>query len=353
MGVSSQPLIISTKKGLYCPQGDFYIDPWQAVEKAVITHAHSDHARAGSKKYLTASDGLHVLRARIGKKAQIETMPYRQSVTISGVKVSLHSAGHVLGSSQVRVEHQGRVWVVSGDYKTTPDATCAPFEVLRCDTFITESTFGLPIYRWPDPRKVQEELNSWWGKNKSDKRTSILYAYSFGKAQRLLSLLDSSIGPIYVHPAIAKMNEQYATSGVKLPVCKSAEVLDDSDSKDNLRIQFPDFAGNDLGSAMIVTPPMTDSAWMRSVKNSACGFVSGWMQIRNKREEQIHDKSFVLSDHADWDELLTVIKGTGAEEVVVTHGYVQPLTRYLNEIGVKARSFRTPYSGEADSGENK
>ena len=339
MGDAKQPLVVSTGKGLYCPQGDFYIDPWKKVERAVITHAHSDHARPGSKKYLTAQDGLRVLQARLGKKAQIETLQYGEPVTISGVKVSLHSAGHVLGSAQVRIEHQGRIWVASGDYKTSFDATCAPFETVRCHCFITESTFGLPIYRWQDPRVIGSEMNAWWQENQRCGRNSVLYAYSFGKAQRLLSLLDPSIGTIYVHSAIAKMNNEYIASGINLPECKS---IDDFDYA--------------AGPAMIITPPSAaEPVWMSAGGEFACGFASGWMQIRSNRDERIYDRSFVLSDHADWNELLQVIKNTGAEEVVVTHGYVQPLVRYLNEQGIKSRSFRTPYSGESgmNSSENE
>ncbi len=334
MTESAEPLIVSTSKGLYCPQGNFFIDPWKAVPHALITHAHSDHARSGSSNYLTVSDGLHVLKSRIGAKQNIQTLVYGEKLNINGVMVSFHSAGHVLGSAQIRLEHKGRVWVVSGDYKTKPDATCAPFELVKCHCFITESTFGLPIYHWPDADKLANEMNSWWHENRKAKRCSIIFAYSFGKAQRVLSMLDPTIGPLYVHGTVHKLNQEYIASGVNLPACGSLGTTGSLSA----------FAG-----AMIVAPPsVAEGSWIESFGDYSAAFASGWMCIRANRKRQMTDRGFTLSDHADWDELLEVIHNTGAEEIIVTHGYAKPLVRYLKEQGLRARSFNTEFEGERD-----
>src|SRR5579872_5965471 len=172
---------------LYCSAGDFYIDPWGAVDRAVVTHAHSDHARPGSRRYLTAGAGEALLRARLGPDVAIQSVAYGEALTLGDVRVSLHPAGHILGSAQVRIEHEGEVWVVSGDYKLAPDSTCAPFEPLRCHTFVTESTFGLPIFRWPAETEVVAAIHSWWRGNQAAGRASLLFAHALGKAQRMLS----------------------------------------------------------------------------------------------------------------------------------------------------------------------
>jgi putative mRNA 3-end processing factor len=205
-----------TENGVYCPSGDFYIDPWGPVDRAVITHAHSDHARSGSKQYLTAQPGQSLLRARLGEDTAIEGVSYGEAVSLNGVHVSLHPAGHVLGSSQVRLENRGEVWVVSGDYKLEPDATCAAFEPVRCHTFLTESTFGLPIYRWQPQTRVFEQINAWWKSNQEKGKASLLFAYALGKAQRVLAGVDSSIGPIYTHGAVEKLTQVYRAAGIPL-----------------------------------------------------------------------------------------------------------------------------------------
>src|SRR5262245_24965193 len=216
-------LLQLTEAGLYCPEGDFYIDPWQPVERAVITHAHSDHARPGSKKYLTTVEGEAVLRLRVdyadpadptAVRPQIRTLTYGQALDLNGVRLSLHPAGHLLGSAQVRVEQRGEVWVVSGDYKTEVDTTCTPFELVRCHTFITESTFGLPIYRWRPQQEIFAEINSWWRANQDLERTSILYAYALGKAQRILAGLDHSICPLLVPLSIQSFNQDLHRAGI-------------------------------------------------------------------------------------------------------------------------------------------
>ena len=194
-------LVVQRPHGLYCPPGDFYIDPWRPVDRAVITHAHADHARPGHAHYLAARPSEGVLRARLGD-IRLDTLAYGERLVHRGVTISLHPAGHVLGSAQVRLEHGGQVWVASGDYKVAPDPTCAPFEPVRCDTFITESTFGLPVYRWPSDDELFAQVNAWWAANAAAGRASVLACYSFGKAQRLLGGIDPSIGPVVVHGAV-------------------------------------------------------------------------------------------------------------------------------------------------------
>jgi putative mRNA 3-end processing factor len=337
MPSSRNPLIINSERGLYCPQGDFHIDPHRSVRRALITHAHSDHARSGSNQYLTAADGLHVLRARLGPKACIETLAYGEPLSMGGVTVSFHPAGHVLGSAQVRLEYQGRVWVVSGDFKTRPDPTCKDFELVRCHCFITESTFALPVFRWPDPQKVADDLNSWWAQNRRHGRSSIILAYSLGKAQRLLAMACPSTGPIFVDKAIDRMNVEYLACGISLPAygCIGQESCPD-----------------DLSGALIVaSPSVLESEWIQTLPDFSTAFASGWMQLRSMRRSQSVDRGFVLSDHADWTELLEVISGTGAEDIIVTHGYVRQLVRYLNEKGFRARAFHSHLSGKPAGGE--
>lgn len=328
-------LVIARPEGLYCPPGDFYIDPWRPVERAVITHAHGDHARRGMGRYLASADSEGVLRARLGQDIALQTLAYGASLEHHGVRLSLHPAGHVLGSAQVRIEYRGQVWVASGDYKVEPDATCAPFEPVRCHTFISESTFGLPIYRWPAQAEVFREINDWWRANAAGGRTSVLFCYAFGKAQRLLHGLDAGIGPILVHGALEPLNRAYREAGVALPETGHAS----------------DFKRNDptLGRALVLAPPSAGgSPWMRRFGDYADAFASGWMLLRGTRRRRGVDRGFVLSDHADWPGLLQAIAATGAERVMVTHGSVNVLVRYLCEQGLDARAFDTEYGGEDD-----
>ena len=325
-------LLRLTPAGLYCKTGDFYIDPWQPVENAVITHAHSDHARWGMGRYLCAAPGLEVLRTRMGEDASIDTLEYGEAVTRNGVRLSLHPAGHILGSAQVRVEDGGEVWVVSGDYKVEPDPTCRAFEPVRCNVFITESTFGLPIYRWPSERVIFDQVNAWWRANQAAGRTSLIFSYTLGKAQRVLAGVDSSIGPIFAHGAVRRINEGYGWAGVKLP-------------KADLPTLQP--KGYDWSQALIVAPPSANGTpWMRRFGDVSTGFASGWMQIRGARRRRAIDRGFVLSDHADWPGLLATVKETGAERVLVTHGYSNVLARYLAEQGLQTGVVPTRFIGE-------
>lgn len=327
-------MIVSTENGLYCPAGDFYIDPWRAVETAVITHAHSDHARAGNRKYICAKAGIDILRYRLGEEFSVDALDYGESIRLKNVEVSLHPAGHILGSAQVRVACDGQVWVASGDYKREADPTCAPFEPVACDTFITESTFGMPIYSWKPDQEVFEEINQWWRKNSEEGKSSLLLGYSLGKAQRLLLGIDSSIGPIYTHGAIEAINEIYRASGVSLPETQRVPLIKETKS----------YAG-----ALIVAPPAVHgSAWVKRLGAVSTAFASGWMRIRGMRRRQSVDRGFVLSDHADWPSLLRTIQETGARKVLVTHGYSHILVRYLREIGIDADIMETQYQGESE-----
>ncbi|MES2787484.1 MAG: ligase-associated DNA damage response exonuclease [Pseudomonadota bacterium] len=325
-------LIVQRPEGLYCPPGDFYIDPWRPVGRAVITHAHADHARVGHGKYLASAAAEGVLRTRLGE-IDLETLPYGQQIVHNGVKLSLHPAGHVLGSSQVRLEHAGRVWVASGDYKVAPDRTCAPFEAVRCDVFITESTFGLPIYRWVSDDELFTDINDWWSRNVLAGRASVIACYSFGKAQRVLSGVDASIGPIIVHGAVEPLNRAYRAEGVELPPTRMVTDITDK---------------SDLKRALVVCPPgAAASTWLRRFGDASTAFASGWMQLRGARRRGGWDRGFVLSDHADWPGLMSAIGATGAQRVIVTHGSIPVMVRYLREQGLEAESFETEYGGDA------
>ena len=334
---SLTPIISPTPNGLYCPAGDFYIDPWRPVERAIITHAHGDHARPGSRAYLASNRGLPVLQARLGPEATIEGLDYGEPRDINGVKVSLHPAGHVLGSSQVRIESKGEVWVVSGDYKLDPDPTCEPFDTVRCHTFVTESTFGLPIYRWRTPGEIFAGIDRWWRDNARHGRASVLFGYAFGKAQRILASVDPSIGPIIVHGAVEALNRGYRECGVKLPPTTPGTEL---------------ASKSDAAGALVVAPPSAQSTpWLKRFGEYSDAFASGWMAIRGARRRRVVDKGFVLSDHADWPSLNRAIDATGARRIFVTHGHITPLVQWLAERGLEAHAMKTEFEGEAGAEE--
>ena len=302
---------------MYCPAGDFYIDPAEPVDRAVITHAHSDHASSGSRAYLSATPGVPLLRQRLGADAAIQALDYGTSVGLGTAQVSLHPAGHIFGSAQVRIEVSGEVWVVSGDYKLAPDPTCVPFEPLRCNAFVTESTFGLPIFRWPVTTEVVDSIHAWWRGNQEAGKASILFGWPLGKMQRVLAELDSGIGPIYAHGAVERVNRVYRECGIPLPPTPPPE--------------------RDTRRALILAPPgCQGSPWMKRFGSASTALVSGWMRIRGTRRRRSLDRGFVLSDHADWPALLTAIDETRAETIWVTHGFRTPLVRWLQERGRNA-----------------
>jgi putative mRNA 3-end processing factor len=334
-----QELLILNDRGLYCPQGDFYIDPWQPVKRAVITHAHGDHARPGSASYLATSSGIELLKLRLGADLDIQTLPYGESLDLNGIQLSLHPAGHILGSAQVRLEYRGRVAVVSGDYKLQADKTCASFEPLGCQLMVTESTFGLPVFRWRATETAISEINHWWRENQSLGRTCILYVYSLGKAQRILTEIDTSVGPILLHGAVERVTAVYRHAGIPLPPTLYASV---------------ETAREYRGQALVLAPPSAiHSPWVRKFGDVSTAIASGWMQIRGMRRRRAVDRGFVLSDHADWEGLQTAIHQTGAERVLVTHGYASILARWLTESGIAAEPLSTPYEGEAAEIDNR
>ena len=330
---AKNPLIVGTKSGLYCPQGDFYIDPWRPVEKALITHAHGDHARWGMKEYLAAECGLPMLRLRVGEDSNIKGVQYGEQIPIGKSLVSFHPAGHILGSAQIRIEAEDQVWVMSGDYKRDPDPTCELFEVVPCDTFITEATFSLPVYKWTSGEQVAGEILDWWNANRELGRTSILFCYVLGKAQRVLAeLAKLTDRTVYVHGSMVGMTELYRHAGIKmLPI----EKITDEHRK------------NDLAGELVIAPPSAyRSLWMKRFKNFETGFASGWMRVRAARRRSGYDRGFVISDHADWPQLLQTIKDTGASKILPTHGSTYSLVRYLQEHGWDAEALQTKYMGE-------
>jgi len=326
------PLIVNTEKGLHCPAGGFYIDPWSPADVALITHAHSDHARSGSKLYIVAGRGLGVFRTRLGKSVNVHGVLYGERIKHNGVTVSFHPAGHVLGSAQIRVERDGEVWVVTGDYKRQHDVTCEAFELVPCHTLITECTFGLPIYRWDATPDIFGEIMSWWRENQKEGCTSVLYSYALGKAQRILGGLTDPIGPIVLHGTVDRFATAYRESGIHLVATERAE---SGESKS--------FAGK----ALVIAPPSADGTpWLRKFGDVSTAFASGWMQLRGASRRRSLDRGFVVSDHVDWPALLATIRETGAEKIYATHGYTTQLVRWLKENGWDAESLRTRFEGE-------
>jgi len=329
-------LLRMTDAGFYCEAGGFHIDPWQPVERALITHAHGDHARTGNGAYLAAIEGLPLLRARLAPDARIETLRYGETRRIGAVDVSFHPAGHVLGSAQIALRRGGDHVVVSGDYKLAPDPTCAPFEPVACDTLITESTFGLPIYRWDDPDVTLRSILHWWEDNRAAGRASVLFAYALGKAQRVLvglaRLAGPLPGPVYTHGAVERINAAYREAGVALPPTTRV-------------VEAP--AATRWSDALIVAPPSArGSRWLTRFDPVSTAFASGWMAIRGTRRRASLDRGFALSDHADWPGLNAAIEASGAARVLVTHGYRDELTRWLNEHGRHAEAVETRFEGE-------
>jgi len=325
-------LIEFTKKGLYVPQADVYIDPWKSVDKAFITHGHSDHARPGSKSYITTQSALPVIKHRLGSHINARGVGYGEEINVNGVKFSFHPAGHIIGSAQIRVEYKGEIWVASGDYKIEPDGVSEDFESVKCHVYITESTFGLPVFKWKPQEVIMHEINSWWQSNKEQGRVSILAAYSLGKAQRIINNVDHSIGRIFTHGAIENVNEVIRRQGKNL--------------KETTRVVHGQKASLFEGSLIIAPPSAVDSAWSTKFKDYSSGVASGWMATRGTSRRRTADRGFVLSDHADWEGLLTAIKASEAEKVYVTHGYTEIFSKYLKSIGYYSAVVNTEYTGD-------
>lgn len=314
------PLVVLTPAGLYCPKGDFYIDPHRKVAKAIITHGHSDHARAGHNAYLATDTSEWILRSRLGKNIILETAPYGENIRIGNVTISFHPAGHILGSAQVCINNKGRKWVITGDYKIEPDETCAPFEVIKCEGFITETTFALPFFKWKPQSQVFHAINQWWKMNAENNILSVIYAYSLGKAQRLLSGVDGNLGPIYVHPNIAEINNAYLIGGIQLPGCITLDK--------NTPI---------LKQGLVITPQHTLNK-LNNIRREdmSIAYASGWMLNRNGRKTSNTDVGFVLSDHVDYPGLLETVKATEADYIFATHGYETEAVYGLRQLNKQA-----------------
>ena len=327
-------LIEHTKKGLFCAQAKVYIDPWSKVDNALITHGHSDHARWGHKYYVCCINSVNILKHRLGHDINIRGLEWGETLTVNGVVFSFHPAGHIAGSAQVRAEYKGEIWVMSGDYKIEDDGLCTPFEPVVCHHFITECTFGLPIYRWSPQEEVFDEIRKWWQQNARLGMTSVITAYSLGKAQRIIHSLGTDIGPIYAHDTIQKMNQVYTDSGFSLPTTTSLKAK---------------ISPEDLEQSLVITPSSAlGSEWCKKIKHFSLASASGWMMARKNRKRGGADMSFVLSDHCDWPDLNKAIKQTGAENIYPTHGNTVSFSKWLTTQGYNARPIETEYGDLVD-----
>ena len=324
-------LLQFNEHGIYCPAADVYIDPWKPVKRALITHGHADHSRWGHQYYLCVDKAKPVIRYRLGP-INVETVQFGEKKTINGVQFSFIPAGHIIGSAQIRVEYKGEVWVVSGDYKLEDDGLAQPFEPVKCHTFITESTFGLPVYKWRDQKDVFADINQWWRKNKAEGKVTVLSGYSLGKAQRIIQHLDPSIGKIFTHGAVENTNEVLRAQGVSL--------------NKTIRVSHVKSKKDFQGGIVIAPPSALGSSWVQRFKPFSTGMASGWMALRGTRRRRSADRGFVLSDHADWMGLNDAIKATGAQRIIVTHGYTAIFKRWLIEQGFDAQEAQTEFEGE-------
>ena len=328
----SDPLVQSTARGLYCPAGDFFIDPWQPVQTAVITHGHGDHLRAGSARYILARAGLAIARQRLPGTPELRPLEYGERIVLGEVTVSLHPAGHILGSAQVRLERSGEVWVVSGDYKRQSDPTSPPLEVLPCDVFVSEATFALPVYRWPATALQVEEIVRWWRGNRERGIASVLFCYALGKAQRVLAELNAfTSDPVHLHGALRALTEIYREAGVTMVPTVPATTETRKDYR---------------GALILAPPSAAGTPWMRRFGEHSSGFCSGWMRVRGERRRRGYHRGFVISDHADWPGLVDTCLGTGAPRVLLTHGYADALCRFLSARGIQAAALATEYGGD-------
>lgn len=326
------PLLQFTDRGIYCKQAGLYIDPWKPVKKALITHGHADHARYGHQHYLCHHHSKPILKLRLGGNIDVQTLAYGEPVTVNGVNITFYPAGHIVGSAQIRLEHKGCTWVVSGDYKTENDGLSGAYEPVKCNYFITECTFGLPVYKWRPQHEVFDDINHWWLKNKEAGKTTVIIGYSLGKAQRIIQGLDTSIGPIFTHGAVENINQALRNDGIGLnhtvPVT-------------------PDLGKDKFAGAIVVAPPSAaGTTWMRKFHPYSIGIASGWMGLRGARRRRAVDRGFVLSDHADWIGLNQAIQESEAEYVIATHGYTNAFARWLNEKGIQASAESTLFEGE-------
>jgi putative mRNA 3-end processing factor len=325
-------LLEFTANGIHCPLADVYLDPWKPVAKALITHGHADHARWGHQQYLCTASAAPVIRHRLNLSDTIQSVAYNQPVHINGVQFSFHPAGHIPGSAQIRVAHKGEIWVFSGDYKLEADGISEPFEPVTCHTFITESTFGLPVYKWKPQQQLFEDINQWWRKNQSEGKVTVVAGYALGKSQRILKNIDPSIGKIFLHGAIVTITDIFRTQRMEFPPATYVTA----------EMKKKDFEG-----ALVICPPSAiGSPWLQRFEPYSLGIASGWMGLRGARRRRGADRGFVLSDHADWIDLNKAVAATGATRVFVTHGYAEIFARWLTDKGLDAKEVKTQYEGE-------
>jgi putative mRNA 3-end processing factor len=337
----SEPLLVPDAGGLYCRAGDFWIDPLRPVPRSIITHAHADHARSGAAEVFTANDGLPVLTHRIGEPQDLIGLDYGESVELGETRVTLFPAGHILGSATVRIESDQGTWGVSGDFKRAPDPTCAAFQPYTCDVWVSECTFGLPVYRWPRPAQVVGEIIDWWAECRAQSRPAVLFCYALGKAQRVLSELARAgvSDTIWLHGAMLPLTDCYRKQGIELPPPRSATEAD---------------KGEKFQGQLVLAPPSAaGSPWMRRFPKHSAGFVSGWMRIRGNRRRRGYDRGFVMSDHADWPDLVRTCGEMEAERVITIHGNGESLVRHLADQGLAAEAWNLrqtlrPGNGERD-----
>jgi len=328
----SSELVRYTKKGFYCEQADIYIDANGVVGKTIITHAHSDHARIGANLYLAHKYTIPILKYRLGSQINTSALEYGEKFEINGVKFSLHPAGHIIGSSQVRIEYKGEVWVISGDYKLENDLISGQFEPVKCNVFITESTFALPIYHWKAQVEIFKDINEWWAKNKAAQKTSVIIGYSLGKAQRIIANVDSSIGKIYAHGAIYNTTE----------IVRKMEIVNMPPIQ---KLNLGGITMKELQESLVVAPPsVMGSTWLNKLEPYSLAYASGWMSIKGIRRRELIEEGFSLSDHADWPGLNSAIKATGAQRILITHGYTAQLAKWLRESNLDASEIITPYT---------
>jgi putative mRNA 3-end processing factor len=331
--MAKKPLLEFTGAGIYCEAGNFYIDPWKPVDYAVITHAHADHAYMGHQHYLAHNLSKEVLLYRLGP-INLQTIDYGEKVTKNGVEIMLFPAGHVIGSAQIRVTFRGETWVVSGDYKVEDDGISTPFEPVKCHHFISECTFGMPVFTWKSQVSLFEDINNWWRSNLDHDTATVLVGYSLGKAQRILQNLDLFNGTIYTHGVIENTNAALRRNGVKL---NPTTLITADTPKEEIR------------KGLVIAPPSAvGTPWMRKFGNYSFGYCSGWMALRGAKRRRAADRGFVLSDHADWPGLISAITATGCEKVYLTHGYTATFARYLNEVGFDAHEVHTLYGTEEE-----
>ncbi|MEX2588887.1 MAG: ligase-associated DNA damage response exonuclease [Chitinophagales bacterium] len=326
-------LLLVTQSGIYCPQGDFYIDPWIPVEYAIITHAHPDHARIGHRNYLVHKDSVGMLQHQIGPYLQCHTVDYGECIVRNGVKITLHPAGHIPGSAQVRLEYKGEVWVFTSDFKLSSDGISTDYESIKCHVLVSEGTFGLPLFKWESQEIIFDQINQWWSKNKAQKKQSVLVCNAIGKAQRILRNIDPNIGSLYAHRSIYNINRVLNRQGILVPDTKRLELSDNENSE---------------GALHIIPQNVLNTPWIKSIPNYSLGIVSAWMTLKEQRKKRLFDNHFILSDHADWNQLKKAIINSEAEKVYLTHGYSSSLYRWLREEGVDVHEFQTKFKGEMD-----